>query len=167
MQLLFFLNEDYIFSNKDDKITQLTINFDDGYGGRIVKLNEKIHVRYKTPGIKKLQVNFMDNNQNILSRTSEIKVEFEKEEIVVTKGNNLKSASRDISGSITGRSYLGMSATIDYQIILGSNNDILDKPIIVIEGFDPDDSFEPENWFVDIRIAMENEDLGYDYVYVN
>ena len=81
---------------------------------------------------------------------------------------NLKSLITTITCSVTGRAYNGGTATINYEIVFSETDQILDKPFILVEGFDPfNNRTFAGDWvgFYSFRNYLLRQ--GYDLVLVN
>lgn len=179
----FQLPSGLVYSNYNTSISQIQIDFDNGQGYQTISQNQKKSVTYTNGGEKEIKVKFTYSSGNTFSSHSKIWLDF------VTPNQNILKRFNGFGGDIlwnnnpiTGNVYNGSSATGRVTIELAPGHTQLTKPLIVIEGFDPEDSF---NYFslinslgagglnieVDLTTgltlneAIEDED--YDLVFVD
>ena len=167
LEAVFQLSSEYLFSNLKVNNVTYRVDFGDGKGEIVVKTDETLKVKYSTSGEKRIKFTAIDQPGHTLTcySTIEIAPETNKE-----TSANLKSVITSTTGSVTGRTYNGGTATIDYEIVYSGSDQILDKPFILVEGFDPFDDFDPkDNWAnvypLYFLSALRNQ--GYDVIFVN
>src|SRR5690554_107734 len=139
LQTTFNLPESNIFNTTNNIIENIAIDFNDGLGFTDVVLNQNIPISYQDAGKKILTFQLTLDNGEIITRQSTIKIElsnadiFETTNRVITTFNS--SITPDLSPYGETVSYPG---TGEYEIYLSSDG-ILDKPIFLVDGFDPGD----------------------------
>ncbi len=164
----FSLSVDFIFTNKETRPERILVDFDDGKGNTEINTGDAVHVNYSSAGMKKITTYYNTTEGNRLISVSTLIVDTEENAII--PGDFLRSEVPDITGDITGRTFQGAAATIEYYIYLGSGDTILNKPFFVLEGFDPYNAFSYEDLYYEIDYAGLRDDLfdeGYDLIFVN
>lgn len=181
----FQLPTNLLYSNYNTSISQIQIDYDNGQGYQTISQNQKKSISYTTGGEKEIKVKFIYSNGSTFESHSKIWLNY------VASSQNTQARfngfGTDILWSnnpITGNAYNGSSATGRVTIELAPGHTQLTKPLIVIEGFDPENSFnyidlinddgpgglniqisqtgEP---FLTLNQAIEDED--YDLVFVD
>lgn len=139
-------------------ITTLQIDFADGQGFRTVTQGQTVNINYPNAGDKELKfkATFSDNT------THEVKARLE---VVVaptigvlqpqTTTSSTSSCFMPTSGTFfSSLSFQGYDESQPYQGFARyqnhSNTTCIDRPVIVVEGYDPDDSFDNDDIFDDI-----------------
>lgn len=180
----FKLPSSLIYTNTSLK--QIQIDFNDGQGYRTVSVDHTISVSYTSGGEKELKVKFTNTNGKIVYSHSKIWVDY------VVSNPDTKARFNGFGTDvifnalpITGNTWNGSAATGRVTVELAPGHSQLTKPLIVIEGFDPENSFDyfdlvtnPNNFgpgslnvIIDpttgltLNQAIEDED--YDLVFVN
>ncbi len=170
-----------IYTNVGLSLSQIQIDFGNGQGYQTVSVNTGKTVSYTTGGEKEIKVKCTYSNGSVEYSHSKIVLNH------VTQGVN-PLARFDGSGAtetiITGDPWNGSSASGRVTVELAPGHTQLTKPLIIIEGFDPDDSFDyldlindqgpgglnirisqPGEPFLTLNQAIEDED--YDLVFVD
>ncbi|HLV38204.1 T9SS type A sorting domain-containing protein [Xanthomarina sp.] len=135
----FSLLESNIFNTTNQVIENIAIDFNDGLGFTAIVLNQNIPVTYQDAGKKVLTFQLTLDNGEIITRQSTLKITasnadiFESTNRVITTFNS--SITPDLSAYGETVSYPG---TGEYEIYLSADG-ILDKPIFLVDGFDPGD----------------------------
>lgn len=176
--------ERFYFSNISKKfnLKRFEVDFGDGQGFRkLTSLPQQILISYESAGEKSLCFRFLRNNDtivcyskiNILSlKPIKPDLEFKIETQPSIYGQNQTIQNLRMEYNIPVPTATGGTASV----ILGCDN-VLNKPIIVAEGFDPDNSYSVDNfnkWF-QIGGALSGGyltsnnvlDDGYDLVFLN
>lgn len=139
LQTTFNLSEANIFNTTTQVIENIAIDFNDGLGFTAIVLNQDIPVSYSEAGKKTLTFQLTLDNGELVTRQSTIKITpsnsdiFESTNRVITTFNS--SITPDLSAYGETVSYPG---TGEYELYL-SDDGILDKPIFLVDGFDPGD----------------------------
>ncbi|MEJ1242203.1 T9SS type A sorting domain-containing protein [Chryseolinea sp. T2] len=114
------------FSNAKDRVRGLQIDFGDGSGYRQLSfVKQVIRVTYGNSGEHSLRMKLVFSNGEFLSYSQ-----------ITVKGSTQEKP--DLTGNVTtdaGLSSRGVSGG-GYEVYYGCDN-VLDRPIIIVEGFDP------------------------------
>jgi hypothetical protein len=184
---IFELPSSLIYSNINTTITQIQIDFDDRQGYQTVRQNEQKSVTYTSGGEKIIKVKFHYANGNIVESHSKIWVDYiSSQQNTQTRYNGVGFLNQNgtlwFNRPITGNPWNGNSATGRVTIELAPGHTQLTKPLIVIEGFDPENSFNyfslintdgPGGLNIDVNIItgltlnQAIEDQDYDLVFVD
>lgn len=167
------------------------MDFDDGNGYQTITLNTAKNVTYSSGGEKELKVKFVYSGGPTLYSHSKIWIDYIAPQggpLVRFNGNGFLNQNGTLwfNNPVTGNPWNGGTATGRVTIELAPGHTQLTKPLIVVEGFDPDGSF---NYFsfiirnpnfvnpgtIDVEInlstgltlnqAIENE--NYDLVFID
>lgn len=138
----FQLTDSYIFNTTKQSIKKIEIDFDDSNGYRSIATNQFINIHYTTPGKKKLITKITLKNGTILQSKSNIKIIPSNTDISRNSNrspsNFTASITPDLSVYGESTSYPGQG---EYEIFLSTEpGATLDKPIIILDGFDPFDA---------------------------
>jgi len=165
LNIVFQLSSEYLFSNLKINKTTYSADFDDGQGETTINPDELLKIKYSTSGKKQIKLTAIDQSGHVLTCYSTIEIATETNDETSV---NLKSVITSTSGSVTGRAYNGGAAIINYEILFSGTDQILDKPFIMVEGFDPFNNWTfAGSWagFYSFRTSLLNQ--GYDLVLVN
>lgn len=167
----FYLPEELLFNTTSKTIQNIQADFGNE---QLVYLtpNQPITINYKTSGIKNIHfyINFLGGET--LHLTSEIHIisQSEKHHKNTRQAQTIES-SIAYQGFGEQQAYTGQG---EYQIFLDNIDQVLDKPIILIDGFDPGDTRDIDAIYQLLNydngtqnLADEARDLGYDVVILN
>ncbi len=142
LSAIFNISDEFFLNTSDINISSIKIDFDDGMGLRKVNIGDIVNVLYPTEGVKNMTFEITLNTDESLFSYSSILVQPN-----IAEHNNRNTAggaiipftstiTPDLSAYGEAVSYPGEG---EYQIFLDTDNGILDKPVIVVDGFDPGD----------------------------
>lgn len=140
LQSTFILDEKIFVNSTSNKIKEISINFDDSKGYISAEINKPIPVNYPSEGLKNITFKIEFENGNILSRKSTLQVNYSNEDTVrlFRRASTLITSTRNPDLAIYGETDQS-PGKCEYEVFL-SPDGILDKPIFVVDGFDPSDS---------------------------
>lgn len=133
----FILNDQNIYNTTNKQIASVSINFGNGFIN--LPFNQAITIEFETAGSKTLdtKILFTDGSSSISKSTIDIVLSAtdlnRQQNMAITTFNST------ITPDLTAYGEAANFGTGEYDIYLSSDN-ILDKPIIVCDGFDPSDS---------------------------
>lgn len=136
---IFNLSSDDIFNTTNKIIKTIKIDFDNNKGFKTIVQNQNITINYTAEGKKKLEFKIIFEDGSVKKSTSNIKIKYSNADLkthfnrVINTFTSTTIADLSAYGEVT--SYAG---TGEYEIFLSSDN-ILDKPLFIIDGFDPGD----------------------------
>lgn len=180
----FKLPSGLIHTNTSLSLSQVQVNFDDGNGYQTITLNTAKSVTYTSGGEKDITVKMVYTNGPTLYSQSKIWVDY------IPSGGGQTQARFNGFGndvifdeeSITGDPYQGTSATGLVTVELAPGHTELTKPLIVVEGFDPENEFNYTRLINTANVGSINrvinlgnnltlnqaiEDEDYDLVFVD
>lgn len=186
----FKLPSNLVYSNYDATINQIQIDFGNGQGYQTISQNQKKSITYNSGGEKEIKVKFTYNSGETFESHSKIELDYIATIQNVQKRYNgsgflNQNGTFWFNNPVTGNAWNGSSATGRVTIELAPGNTELTKPLIVIEGFDPENSFNYIDLVVDnfytgpgglnividpatgltLNQAIEDED--YDLVFID
>lgn len=136
-----FLFDSTMFVNTtNDKITTIKTNFDDGKGFVVAELDKGIVVNYPSEGKKELQFEIYFESGKKITRKSLLTVSYSNADVarLFRRAPALITATRNPDLAIYGETDLS-PGKCEYEIFR-SPDGVFDKPIYVIDGFDPTDA---------------------------
>src|SRR5690606_5797833 len=128
----FKLQSNMVYTNSSLTLSSVQVDFDNGQGYQTISLNTVKNISYSSGGEKELKVKFVYSGGPTLYSHSKLYVDY-----VATLPSPLFNGDNIDTEVITGASYQGGTATGDVTIEYAGTDQVLDKPLIVIEGFDP------------------------------
>lgn len=177
LQANFRIQSDLITNTTSETIQSIKINFHDGYGFQTVNMNQNIIVNYTSEGEKQLDFEITLNNGQVLSNTAYIVVTPSSADYNATLAPGDESPITTIHSTIAYQGYgesQGHIGTGEYKIYYDNVNGVLDKPIFLIDGFDPGDSRTIDGIYNMLNFGNSNENLadlvrneGFDVVILN
>jgi pimeloyl-ACP methyl ester carboxylesterase len=177
-QQTFLLRSDLFYKNVTKTIASIQIDCNDGGGFRNITLGQAININYTTNGAKNLIVRVSYADGQVLQSQSRINIV----NIDTQTCSNCRYSAPLIEFFPKGNfpvpvSQMGFSFA---TIATAGNDGILDKPLILVEGFDPENSFNYDSYFrpdalgININrdfsgqtLAQALETAGYDLIFVN
>jgi len=176
------------YSNYQNVIQSIQIDFDNGQGYVNIPFNQNVAINYTNEGTKTWKYKLTLSDNTVLYNQSLIKIE-EGLNTIPFGGNHAQNTQNGTntftlySHSITATTpYAGQYASVNLTID-DTNNDGIKKPLIVAEGFDLGVVLEPENingnfdyedfkdyllyGGIELRNLIYNSNKEYDIIYVD
>jgi hypothetical protein len=139
LQTVYDLSSSQIFNTTNTSITSIEIDFNDGQDFRDVNLNENITINYLDEGQKVIRFKITLDTGEVMLRNSTIEIVPSNDDIYARSGQVITTFNSSITPDLSvygeATSYPG---TGEYEVFLSSDN-VLDKPIFLVDGFDPGD----------------------------
>lgn len=136
----YILDEDFYINTTENKIANVKVDFDNGNGFQKLDFNTPIEIYYKTAGQKNLKFIIEFENNQLINRFSKITLEYSNADLRSQRNmattEIISTITPDLSAYSGATSFAGLA---EYEVFLGADN-VLDKPIFVVDGFDPSDS---------------------------
>ena len=178
----YVLDPQYIINTTNHAITAIEVDFNDSEGFKTINLNNVISIPYQSEGAKQIKFRITLSNGDIYNTTSEINIRptasdnysagFNRSsnQILPITATNIVDLSE--YGETTNEAGQG-----EYEIFMDAVDGILDKPIIVVDGFDPGDTrdipgiynllnyIDPSNGSQNLADFVRGE--GFDVVILN
>lgn len=167
LHLRFDLRDDYFFSNLEEDIQSLDIDFDDGQGWQTYSTGSIISIPYEEEGLKTIKTRYtLANGQKLLTQTL-LHIELPAED----GGFRMFNISPDTTMAIAGD-----TAFVFYNNDCGDQQ--IRKPLIILEGYDPEPGtigllqfyglIDEEYDLPSGQTLLEDlHDGGYDLIFVN
>ena len=136
----FLFDSKYFINTTKNTITDIKADFGDGKGFIPVTLDNGILVNYTSEGQKELQFKITFENGDTMNRKSFITVSYSNADVarLFRRSPTLITATRTPDLAIYGESDMS-AGKCEYEIFT-SPDGIFDKPIYVVDGFDPSDA---------------------------
>ena len=179
----FKLPSNLIYTNVGLTISQINIDFSNGQGYQNIALNQVKNISYTSGGEKIIKIKFQYTNGTFVESHSKIIVDYiNPTPNTQARFNGLGSDMFWVNQTVTGNSWNGSAATGSVTIELAPGHTQITKPLIIIEGFDPENSFNylslinsigsgglniPINTTTGLTLNQAIEDENYDLVFIN
>ena len=139
-ETVFALDPAFYFSNETRPVQSIEVDFSDGSGLRSAHWGDRFNIRYSSGGIKTARLIFSMDSQKVESIFS-----FEVQSAGVSGAFHAAAAAAidpyakwmNVKSNYP---YQNDYAVFDAKVILGSGHSKLVRPVILVEGFDPDNS---------------------------
>ena len=171
--VVFSLYEDTFFNTSERDIIKIEIDFDDTKGFRIINTDANTPINYQNEGEKLLQFRITLDNQEVVESRASLSVIYSNEELNTQNNQNIVR----FTSNTTDPPYLQPYNEYPFKgwgefDIFYSPDGVLDKPIFLIDGFDPLDSRNINTIYQALNYSGGNlgdivRDNGYDVVVLN
>jgi hypothetical protein len=137
----FELPSSFLFNTTEKLIISISGNFDNGLGFVPLNSDTVIEIKYDEPGLKNLQFQIQFSDGSRISTRANIKIEYSNSDVnllfnrTITTFTSTNTAAPNLA-PYGESNYKGVG---EYDIFL-SADEILDKPIFLVDGFDPGDT---------------------------
>ena len=172
-EVIYNLSSDFFFNISEKSVTLIEIDFGDENGFQLIELDQNYNVTYSNEGEKQISYRLTFDNGFEIESFSKLNVIYSNEEL------NQKF-NQDIVGFTSGTTdppfiqpyneypFKGWG---EMEIFYGSDN-VLDKPIFVVDGFDPLDTRNINSIYQALNFGGGNladivRENGYDVVILN
>lgn len=174
----FVLKDNLIFNTTNKSIQQITADFNDGKGFRVLTKNQSIKVEFLTAGKQNIQFRIQLSNGAIINQSATFQSgtvdnSFAKNANATQDINTINTISSTIpyQGYGETQAFLGQA---EYEIFPDVVNGILDKPIFLLDGFDPGDARKIPNIYSIMNYGTTGSNLaddlraqGFDVIILN
>ncbi len=176
LQTTFRLDASNVFNTTENGFQNIAIDFNDGKGFKNINLNQNIVIDYSEAGKKTLHFALTLDNNEVISSTSTIEIKYSNQDLNTYQNRVITTFTSSITPNLSAygeaTSYPGVG---EYEIYLSDDN-ILDKPIFLVDGFDPGDGrditglrelldFDDNGSTSNLEALVKEE--GFDVVYLN
>ena len=172
-EVIFNLSSEMLFNTSDKLISEIQIDFGNGYGYQSIELDESYNIVYENEGIKELKFKITFNNNEQKETSASLNVIYSNDQL--NQKNN-----QEIVGFTSGTTdppYIQPYNEYPFKgwgefDIFYSADGVLDKPIFVVDGFDPQDTRNVNAIYQALNFGNGNlGDIvranGYDVVVLN
>jgi hypothetical protein len=179
----FIIRNDLFLTNTGKSIGSLQIDFGDGSGYRIVSLNTTVSVNYITNGVKNVLFKLTYTDNTVMESQGQVSATGINDVSQNPSARYVDNTSPPIIFPRTDfplpKSYQGQSGGAVVTIAYGNNNgNVIRRPLFVIEGFDPFNSYSYRNFANDRQFnfntissgqTLENllESNDYDLIFID
>jgi len=173
----FRLDSNFVLNTTNNAIKSIKADFGNGNGFQNVEIDKNIAVVYSDKGIKTItfEIEFQDGTKS--QSTSSIEILYSNQDLYQIFNINAETITSQYTPDLgmynESNSFAGLC---EYNVFLGSD-DVLDKPIIIVDGFDPGDTRNIQDIYdsftytdqnnQQINLADKIREEGYDVVIVN
>ena len=171
--VVFSLYEDTFFNTSERNIIKIEVDFDDNQGFRTINTDSNTPINYQNEGEKLLQFKITLDNQQVVESRASLNVIYSNEELNTQNNQNIVG----FTSGTTDPPYIQPYNEYPFKgwgemDIFYSPDGVLDKPIFLIDGFDPLDSRNINTIYQALNYSGGNlgdivRDNGYDVVVLN
>jgi len=172
-EINFRMYSDLFFNTTEKEITSIEVDFDDNQGYRLIGINSSTNVTYQSEGDKLLQFRITLDNQQVIESRASLNVIYSNEELNRQNNQNIVG----FTSGTTDPPYIQPYNEYPFKgwgemDIFYSPDGVLDKPIFLIDGFDPLDSRNINTIYQALDYSGGNlgdivRENGYDVVVLN
>ena len=139
LQTTYNLSSSHIYNTSENSIMSVEIDFNDGNDFQPIGLNENITITYSEEGSKLIHFKITLDTGEVIFRNSTIEITYSNEDLYARSNNVITTFTSSITPdlSVYGET-ISYPGTGEYELFLSADN-VLDKPIFLVDGFDPDD----------------------------
>ena len=130
-----------LINTTDKNIDKIEIDFGNSEGFRTIDVEQPINIQYNSDGKKEISFKITLSDQSILESTSEINVMYSNQELNAMNNQDIVGFTSGTTDPPNIQPYneYPFKGWGEMDIFYSSDN-ILDKPIFLVDGFDPTDS---------------------------
>src|SRR5690554_737897 len=131
---------DYFINTTDQNIVKVEADFGDGFGYRTLSILQNQEVHYSEPGKKELKFKVFLQNGEVVERSSLLAVDYSNDDLLDVFSIDVQELTSVHIPDLSIYNETDLSPGFcEFEIFLSPDN-VLDKPIFVVDGFDPGDS---------------------------
>lgn len=169
----FILKDNLVFNTTNQTVASISMHFNDGKELKNICINKPIKVHFSKSGKQIIHFAIKFNNGETRYQTAEIDVVFEDNG---NKNPNDVNTIMNINATIPYQGYDETAAFLgqgEYEIFLDNVNGVLDKPVFLVDGFDPGDArnissiYSLLNYGTGQNLADVLRAQGFDLVLLN
>lgn len=139
LQTTFVLDDRFMENTTHNSIVKVKANFDDGTGEHLLTAGQTVTVLYPTSGEKLLQFTVYFEDGTVVHRTSPLKIEYSNADYQQQFGWNIQVDTSIYTPDLSIYNETDLSpGQCEYDVFLSADS-VLDKPIFIVDGFDPGD----------------------------
>ncbi|WP_299889129.1 hypothetical protein [uncultured Lacinutrix sp.] len=140
LNVVFNLSENAIFNTTNKNISSIAIDFGNNEGFKTITKNTNLNISYQDKGSKTITtiLSFSDGSTTTSQSTIDIKYSNEDLQTLFNRAPIPFTSSNTTAPNLTPYGEANEIGTGEYEIFL-SPDGVFDKPIILIDGFDPGD----------------------------
>ena len=173
LSTVFVLKDNLIFNTTQKSITGIQANFNDGLGWRTITANQAVAVTFPNQPTQKIDFQLQFSDGTTATNSSEL--DYVPAVTLRNPGNTSAimplTATIPYQGVEDTAAYLGQG---EYEIFYDNGNGVLDKPIILLDGFDPNDGRPIPAIYGLLNYGLSSQNLaddlrnqGFDVVILN
>ena len=141
LHVMYKISEDFFVNTFTSEIQKIEIDFGNGQGYMHVTVGDEVQITYQNSGIKTLSFKITLQDSSAFQSYSSIEIRTKPQTVqtrTINPGVNAITASisADLSAYDGNAGHPGQG---EYELFLDTTDGVLDKPIILIDGFDPGD----------------------------
>jgi len=177
LETTFRLDSNFLVNTTNNSIKSVKADFGNGNGFQTIAIDQDIKVTYSDKGKKTItfEVEFQDGTTS--QNTSSIEILYSNEDLYQIFNINTETITSQYTPDLGIYNETNSSPGFcEYNIFLSSDN-VLDMPIIVVDGFDPGDTRNIQDIYdsfnytdqnnQQINLADQIREEGYDIIIVN
>lgn len=176
-QVDFILKNDLIFNTTNRTVNSVSVNYNHSKDWKLVTINQSFKLNFTENGKQIIRFKIALSNGEIIEQSIVFTVENQNLGTSDKNDSNVANAVTSISSTIPYQGYGETAAFLgqgEYDIYLDTTDGILDKPIFLLDGFDPGDTRNTSAIYSLLNYGTTGQNLGdivraqgYDIVVLN
>ncbi|MFD0862695.1 T9SS type A sorting domain-containing protein [Sungkyunkwania multivorans] len=140
LQTSFYFKSSFFVNTTDKQLSSISADFDNGQGFIDIRFDTPIDVHYVSKGKKELTFKLLFENGEEFSSSATLNISHSRHDTMQLFGRApqdiISTGVADLSAYSGAVNFAGLG---EYEIFLGADG-VLDKPVLVIDGYDPGDT---------------------------
>jgi hypothetical protein len=176
-QVDFILKNDLIFNTTNRTVNSVSVNYNNSKNWKVINIDESFKLNFTENGRQIIRFKIALSNGEIIEQSIVFTVENRNLGDSNKNDSNVTNAVTAISSTIPYQGYGETAAFLgqgEYDIYPDTTDGILDKPIFLLDGFDPEDTRNTSAIYSLLNYGTTGQNLGdivraqgYDIVVLN
>lgn len=178
-QVTFILKNNLIFNTTNRKISSIAIQTEDTKSWKTIVIDQPFQINFSKTGTQTIQCKIQFESGETMLSSFELNTD--NQSMSLNNKSTTNALTPNVVNTITSTvAYQGYGETAgfvgqgEYEIFLDTTNGILDKPIFLLDGFDPGDSRNVSAIYSLLNYGSSGQNLaddlralGYDVIILN
>ena len=177
-QVDFILKSDLIFNTTNRTVNSVSVNYNNSKNWKLINIDQSFRINFTENGKQIIRFKIALSNGELIEESILFNVENQNFGSSDNKNDsNVTNAVTTISSTIPYQGYGETAAFLgqgEYDIYMDTTDGILDKPIFLLDGFDPGDTRNTSSIYSLLNYGTTGQNLGdivraqgYDIVVLN
>lgn len=177
-KVTFILKDELIFNTTDKTISKISYQTNDSENWKTITINNSFQINFFGTGKQSINCKIEFTNGEIINQSFEIEIENDNSAVANRNNSNVLQPTvvNTISSTIPYQGYGETAAFLgqgEYEIFPDTVDGILDKPVFLVDGFDPGDTrniavmYAGLNYGTNQNLADYLRTQGFDIVLLN
>ncbi len=172
----FILKSDFVFNTTDISITSIYVKANEAENWKEVMLDQPFKIDFLNNGNQLVNYKIVFSNHQAIEQSFEIEITNAASDANRNSQSIETNAVTTITSTVPFQGYAETAAFVgqgQYDIFLDTTNGVLDKPIFLLDGFDPGDTrniaaiYNQLNYGTGQNLATDLRGQGFDVIILN